>query len=53
MQANFKGFTFVDDSSIDEHMRNLGIKNNYYNTDGDERRNQGWEEPLDTHEDEM
>lgn len=37
MQANFKGFTFVDENSIDEHMRDR-IRTDYDDMDEDERR---------------
>ncbi|TVY55764.1 Serine/threonine-protein kinase SCH9 [Lachnellula cervina] len=52
MQANFKGFTFVDESSlperIQEHMQNRGVKEDYDDMDEDEKREQDWEEPIDT-----
>jgi serine/threonine protein kinase len=48
MQANFKGFTFVDESSLSEHMQARGhIKDDYDDMDEDEKREQDWEEPFD------
>jgi serine/threonine protein kinase len=46
MQANFKGFTFVDESSIDEHFRDR-IKYDYDEMDEDEKKEQDWEDPFD------
>jgi protein-serine/threonine kinase len=47
MQANFKGFTFVDESSIEEHMQARGVKDDYDDMDEDEKREQDWEDPFD------
>jgi len=49
MQANFKGFTFVDESSMDEHMQGLGrsVKDEYDEMDEDDKRDQDWEDPFD------
>lgn len=47
MQANFKGFTFVDESSLNEHMQGRGIKDDYDDMDEDEKREQDWEESND------
>src|SRR5277367_6432605 len=47
MQANFKGFTFVDESSMDEHMQARGIKDDFDNMDEDEKREQDWADPFD------
>jgi serine/threonine protein kinase len=48
MQANFKGFTFVDENSIDEHMESRDyVKNEYDDMDQDEKKEQDWEDPLD------
>ena len=47
MQANFKGFTFVDESSMDEHMQGR-VKDDYDDMDEDEKREQDWEDPFDT-----
>ncbi|KAG4424403.1 hypothetical protein IFR04_002459 [Cadophora malorum] len=46
MQANFKGFTFVDESSMEEHMQGRGIKEEYDDMDEDEKADQEWEDPL-------
>jgi len=46
MQLNFKGFTFVDESSIDEHMRDR-VKDEYDDMDEDEKREEDWEDPFD------
>jgi serine/threonine protein kinase len=46
MQANFKGFTFVDESSIDDNMRGR-VKDDYDEMDEDEKREQDWEDPFD------
>ncbi|OWP03296.1 BPK2, Sch9-like cAMP-dependent protein kinase catalytic subunit [Marssonina coronariae] len=46
MQANFKGFTFVDESSMEEHMQARGTKYQYDEMDEDEKNGQVWEEPL-------
>ncbi|PBP22542.1 cAMP-dependent protein kinase catalytic subunit [Diplocarpon rosae] len=46
MQANFKGFTFVDESSMEEHMQARGIKDQYDDMDEDEKNSQAWGEPL-------
>ncbi|KAK0104691.1 hypothetical protein ONS95_004964 [Cadophora gregata] len=46
MQANFKGFTFVDESSMEEHMQARGIKDEYDDMDEDEKADQEWEDPL-------
>lgn len=46
MQANFKGFTFVDESSIDDNMRHR-VKDDYDEMDEDEKREQDWEDPFD------
>ena len=48
MQANFKGFTFVDESSMDEHMQGIGrsAKNEDDDMDEDEKRDQDWEDPF-------
>ncbi|KAI9738054.1 MAG: hypothetical protein M1818_005482 [Claussenomyces sp. TS43310] len=46
MQANFKGFTFVDENSIDENMRGR-VKDDYDEMDEDEKREQDWEDPFD------
>ncbi|EHL01379.1 putative Serine/threonine-protein kinase SCH9 [Glarea lozoyensis 74030] len=48
MQANFKGFTFVDESSLSEHMQARGhIKDDYDDMDEDEKKEQDWEEPFE------
>jgi len=49
MQLNFKGFTFVDESSMDEHMRDR-VKDEYDDMDEDEKRDQDWEDPFDVPE---
>ncbi|KAH6678111.1 BPK2, Sch9-like camp-dependent protein kinase catalytic subunit [Halenospora varia] len=46
MQANFKGFTFVDESSLQEHMQ-ARVKDDYDDMDEDEKREQDWEDPFD------
>lgn len=46
MQANFKGFTFVDESSIDDHMRDR-IKTEYDHMDQDKKHDQDWEDPFE------
>ncbi|KAL3427824.1 hypothetical protein PVAG01_01333 [Phlyctema vagabunda] len=46
MQANFKGFTFVDESSMDENMRGR-VKDDFDDMDEDEKRQQDWEDPFD------
>jgi protein-serine/threonine kinase len=46
MQANFKGFTFVDESSIDEHMASR-VKYDYDEMDEDDKKQQDWEDPFD------
>lgn len=46
MQANFKGFTFVDESSIDDHMRDH-IRRDYDDMDEGEKRETDWEEPTE------
>jgi protein-serine/threonine kinase len=46
MQANFKGFTFVDESSLQEHMAGR-VKEDFDDMDEDEKRDQDWEEPFD------
>lgn len=46
MQANFKGFTFVDESSMDDHMRGR-IRSDYDDMDEDEKKDQEWEDPFD------
>ncbi|KAH8594293.1 BPK2, Sch9-like camp-dependent protein kinase catalytic subunit [Bisporella sp. PMI_857] len=46
MQANFKGFTFVDESSIEEHMRDR-IKDQYEDMDEGENHDDDWEDPFD------
>ena len=46
MQANFKGFTFVDESSIDEHMRDR-TKQEFDEMDEDEKKDQDWGDTLD------
>ncbi|RDL42202.1 Protein kinase-like (PK-like) [Venustampulla echinocandica] len=45
MQANFKGFTFVDESSLQEHMQHLA-KDDYDMDDDDEREREDWEDPF-------
>ncbi|TVY86986.1 Serine/threonine-protein kinase [Lachnellula willkommii] len=56
MQANFKGFTFVDESSlperIQEHMQNRGVKEDY-DMDEEEKREHDWEEPFERRSDRM
>jgi serine/threonine protein kinase len=47
MQANFKGFTFVDESSIDEHMQARGIKDEDESMDEDEKHQDDWEDSND------
>lgn len=47
MQANFKGFTFVDESSLTEHMQSRGVKDDYDDMDEDEKKDQDWEDPFD------
>ncbi|KAI9644616.1 Serine/threonine-protein kinase [Ciborinia camelliae] len=47
MQANFKGFTFVDESSIEENMKDR-VKYEYDDQmDQDEKAEQDWEDPFD------
>ncbi len=46
MQANFKGFTFVDESSIDEHMQGR-IRDEDDSMDEDEKHPDDWEDPND------
>jgi serine/threonine protein kinase SCH9 len=46
MQANFKGFTFVDESSIDEHMQGR-IRDEDESMDEDEKHQDDWEDPKD------
>ncbi|TAQ86245.1 hypothetical protein B7494_g5411 [Chlorociboria aeruginascens] len=46
MQANFKGFTFVDESTMEEHMRDRA-QEDYDDMDGDEKRRAEWEDPFD------
>ncbi|RFU32183.1 hypothetical protein B7463_g4174, partial [Scytalidium lignicola] len=46
MQANFKGFTFVDESSIDDSMKHR-MKDDYDDMDEDDKRDQDWEDPFD------
>jgi len=48
MQANFKGFTFVDESSIDEHFRDR-IRDSDNDMDEDERKDD-WEDTFDVSE---
>ena len=49
MQANFKGFTFVDEGSLDEHMQGIGrsVKDEYDEMSEDEKKDQDWEDPFD------
>lgn len=47
MQANFKGFTFVDESNIEEHFRSHELEK----MDEDEKdHDDDWEQPVDLHE---
>jgi len=46
MQANFKGFTFVDESSIEENMRDR-VKESYDEMDHDTKGPNDWEDPFD------
>jgi protein-serine/threonine kinase len=46
MQANFKGFTFVDESSIDEHMQGR-IRDEDESMDEDEKHEDDWEDRND------
>jgi protein-serine/threonine kinase len=46
MQANFKGFTFVDENSIDEHMQSR-VRQEMDDMDEDEKREQDWEDRFD------
>ena len=46
MQANFKGFTFVDESSMDDHFQDHS-KYDYDEMDEDNRRDNDWEDPFD------
>lgn len=46
MQANFKGFTFVDESSIDEHMQGR-IRDEDDSMDEGEKHPDDWEDPND------
>jgi serine/threonine protein kinase len=46
MQANFKGFTFVDESSIDEHMQGR-IRYEDESMDEDEKHQDDWEDRND------
>jgi serine/threonine protein kinase SCH9 len=46
MQANFKGFTFVDESSIDEHMQGR-IRDEDESMDEDEKHQEDWEDRND------
>ncbi|KAG9234908.1 BPK2, Sch9-like camp-dependent protein kinase catalytic subunit [Amylocarpus encephaloides] len=50
MQANFKGFTFVDESSLNEHMAARGVKDDFDDMDEDEKRERHWEEPFEVSE---
>lgn len=43
MQANFKGFTFVDESSIHEHFK----ANDLERMEEDEKEDEDWEQPFD------
>ncbi|KAH8589752.1 serine/threonine protein kinase, AGC family [Bisporella sp. PMI_857] len=45
MQANFKGFTFVDESWNEEYMTDR-IKEQYEDMDKGENHDDGWEDPL-------
>lgn len=49
MQANFKGFTFVDESSMDEHMRER-IRDDYDEMDEDENEKDRheWDDHFDS-----
>jgi len=49
MQANFKGFTFVDESSMDEHMRDR-VKDTYDDMDEDDKHDDDWEDSFDVRE---
>lgn len=46
MQANFKGFTFVDESSVDESMKNR-MKDDDDDMDEDDKRD--WDDQFDAH----
>jgi len=46
MQANFKGFTFVDESSIHEHFK----ANDLERMEEDETEDEDWEQPFDQSE---
>ena len=46
MQANFKGFTFVDESSIDEHMQGR-VRDEDESMDEDEKQQDDWENRND------
>jgi len=46
MQANFKGFTFVDESSIHEHFK----ANDLERMEEDEKEDEDWEQPFDQSE---
>jgi serine/threonine protein kinase len=47
IQQKFAGFTFVDESSLDEHMQGRSVKDDFDNMDEDEKRDQDWEDPFD------
>lgn len=47
MQANFKGFTFVDESSMEENMRHR-VRDDYDEMDEDQKQATDWEQPFDT-----
>jgi hypothetical protein len=47
LDANFKGFTFVDESSMDEHTQAPGLRDEYDDMDEDEKRDQDWDDSFD------
>lgn len=47
MQANFKGFTFVDESTMDEHFRNNDLERM---EEDEEDYDANWEHPLEKRE---
>jgi serine/threonine protein kinase len=47
MQANFKGFTFVDENLMEENLRHR-VQDDYEDMDQDQRDEQQWETPVTT-----
>jgi serine/threonine protein kinase SCH9 len=46
MQANFVGFTYVDESSMDDNMRGR-VKEEFDEMDEDDKKDREWEDPFD------